>query len=317
MTPTASNELERLQAADPLQDRVTEGAPADVLLSTIQSRLAEASGGRRPEPLVRRPSNRRVVPVALLTAGLIGTATVGYAVLGDRESVSIGCQYGDGMTVINAVSSDPIADCVARLATTGITVAPEDLTTYVNESGLVVVAPDRATAQQGVVDELSPAPDLRINTDTAELRMAIDDLVTGVGDCSDPETVTERAKGIADRLGFGAWDVTERDRPAEADCGWAAADVEGQQIIVMYREQGDGTPSALYAEIMDVSQQIHSRVDHDCLTAAEAEEVAKSAVADTSQANTTQITVNEDADADCARVYTNAYGGYEITIFGP
>ncbi len=71
------------------------------------------------------------------------------------------------------------------------------------------------------------------------------------------------------------------------------------------------------ADIVATSQQIHDTFDQGCLDAAEAERVARSAIAASGQADSAQITVNVDPDASCARVYTNAYGSYEVTIFAP
>ncbi|MTV27959.1 hypothetical protein FTX61_21465 [Nitriliruptoraceae bacterium ZYF776] len=346
MTPIAApDDLERLRAADPLPDRATQGVSPEVILARILRQVPDAPG--RPASNERLLSRRRLVPVASVTTALLATTTVGYAVLQGGESPSIGCVSGDAVVEINAVSSDPVADCAARLAADGVPVDPHTLTTFMTEDGSVIVASDETAAEGVVVGDLSPVPGLRSETDLVELRMAMDDVVTGVGDCSDTETVSERARSIADRLGFAHWDVVERNRPNGNHCGWAFADLDGQRIVVVYEPDSpkdastgavtsgtDGRPTPVpdafldmdedadasmssRVEIITVSQAIHDAVSQDCLSAVDAEEMARDAVVGSSLADTAQITVNEDPNASCARVYTNAYGGYEITVFGP
>lgn len=346
MTPTsAPDDLERLRMADPLRDRASEGASPEALRARIAHGVSPVPAARTTSPR-RTLLRRRVVPVASVTVALLATTTVGYALLRGGESASIGCVTADAVWVIDAVSSDPVADCVARLAADGETIDPETLGIFVTDDGTVIVAPDETTAADVATGDLSPAPGLRSETDLVELRMAIADVVTGVGDCSDADTVAERARAIADRVGFGHWDVVERERPDEPHCGWAFADLDAQQIVVVFDPDTptdipngavvygpDGAPVPVpeefldidedangpspYAEIVEVSRHVHDAIGGGCLSAAEAEDVARSAVAGTSQAGTVQITVNDDPNAACARVHTNAHGGYDITIFGP
>lgn len=340
------DELERLRAADPLPTRSRDGSPPEVVLATIRQHVSQVPAGQAMA--ARGRTRRRVVAVASVTAGLLGTATVGYAVFGGGESLTIGCLTDGQVSVINATSSDPVADCVAFLDAAGETVDPRTLTTYVTGDGTVVVAPHEPTADDGVVGELSPAPDLTLSTESVELRMALDDVATGVDTCTDAEDVRQRVDAIAERLGFGDWEIVERERPDGPYCAWAFADLEEQQIVVVYdpaRDPSeapsgavvhgpDGTPIPVpdefldfqegadagpspYDEIVAVSQEIHDAIDADCMSAAEAERAAADAVAGTLWEDAVVLTVNPDPDAGCARVYTNAYGTYEVTIFGP
>lgn len=304
--------LERLTAADPASGEPQAGPEFD---TAVRSRVHAALDESGPTQAAGNGRGRR--PVLLLAAVLsvmLATMSVGYALLSGSNSLSVLCVSADQreISAVNAISGDPIADCARHLNVANM----NGYAVFTDDAELVVVAPDIETAQAVVDADLRAAPDLMMNQDVIELRMALDDVVTGAHGCGDVEAVVTRAEEIAER--YGGEDTVVVQRSPDADpSSCAFAFLQGSQITVGVEDTRRPEPSPVYAELVEAANAIHDRVEDACLSGAEARQVVQDAIAGTQQQGVTTITVNEDATADCARVHTNAYGSFEVTIYAP
>ena len=312
MSPLHDPELDRLAAADPELDPARRAAfDTAAVRARVHNQLATSTGTPRA-----RPARRRVVLVAAVAGLMLATVTGGYAFLagGGADQLTCVSASGDGAVVINALSSSPVADCLPHLD-------PDDPTAYgvyTDDAGTVVVAPDQPSAQAVARAELRPAPDLAINTDRLELRMALDDVVTGAHGCGDVAAVVDRAEQITADLDMGGIPVVLREPDASnSSCAFAFVQPELSQVTIATRPDDGREPSGAYLELLDASRTIHQQIDDQCLTADQARRTVNTMSSGPVNDPTTKITVNTDPDAACARVYTNAYGAYEVTIFGP
>lgn len=304
--------LERLTAADPASH---EPEPGPDFHAAVRSRVhATLDESQATQSTGSRRVRRRVVLLAAVLSVMLATVSVGYAVLSQANSLSVLCVSADQSEIssINAISGDPIADCARHLSA-------DDLDAYgvfTDDADLVVVAPDIEAAQAVVDADLRAAPDLMMNQDVIELRMALDDVATGARGCGNTEAVVQRAHEIAERYGDEDTVVVQRS-PASDESSCAFAFLQGSQVTIGVEDAPETTPDPVYTELLEAAHTIHDRVGGACLSGSEARQVVQDAIAGTQQQDVTTITVNDDATADCARVHTNAYGSFEVTIYAP
>ena len=304
--------LERLTAADPA---FGDPQPTPEFDTAVRSRVHAALDESEPtQPAGAGRGRRPVLLLAAVLSVMLATVSVGYAVLSGSNSLSVLCVSADQSEIssVNAISGDPLADCARHLNVESV----DGYGVFTDDAELVVVAPDIETAQAVVDADLRAAPDLRMNQDVIELRMALDDVATGARGCGDVEAVVQRAEEIAERYGDDDTVVVQRSPDADpSSCAFAF--LQGSQITVGVEPTPEGTPGPTYTELLEAAHTIHDRVEGSCLSGTEARQVVQDAIAGTQQQDVTTITVNEDATADCARVHTNAYGSFEVTIYAP
>ena len=306
------SDLARLAAADPELDPDRRTAfDTTAVRERVHHQLATSTGTQRA-----RPTRRRVALVAAVAGLMLATVTGGYAILagGGASQITCASANGDAAVVVNALSPSPVADCLPHLDPDD----PAAYGVYTDDAGTVVVAPDQETAQAVARTELRPAPGLALDTDRLELRMALDDVITGAHGCGDVAAVVDRAEQIVADLDMPNMPVVLREpEAANTSCAFAFIHPELAQITVAtHPDDGQDLNSALL-ELREVSRTIHQQIDTQCLTADQAHRIVTDQPSGPVQDPTTKITVNTDPDAECARVYTNAYGVYEVTIFGP
>lgn len=304
--------LERLTAADPASGDSEASAEFD---TAVRSRVHAALDETQPTLAAGAGRGRRqVLLLAAVLSVTLATVSVGYAVLSGSDSLSVLCVSADRSEIssVNAISGDPVADCARHLSGADL----DGYGVFTDDAELVVVAPDIETARAVVDADLRAAPDLMINQDVIELRMALDDVATGAHGCGDVEAVVQRAEEIVERYGDEDTVVVQRS-PASDESSCAFAFIQGSQVTVAVEDARETTPDPVYTELLEAAHTIHDRVEGSCLSGAEARQVVEDAIAGTQQQGVTTITVNEDATADCARVHTNAYGSFEVTIYAP
>lgn len=319
MSAIHESELDRLAAADPERDPARRAAFAAAAVRVrvhdqIDASTSDPATGQRRT----RPTRRRVVLVAAVVGLLLATVTGGYAYLSGGGATHLTCvsEGSDEVVVINARSADPVADCLPH-------VDPDDPAAYsvfTDDAGTVIVAPDLQAADAVVRADLRPGSDLAIDTDALELRMALDDLVTGAHGCGDVSAVVARAEQIVADFDLSGMPVVRRQPDAPDDsCALAFVQPELAQITIVTtgRPDDDRGPSREYLQLLDVSRTIHQEVDQECLTADQARQLVTHELSGSGHDPTASTTVNIDPEVECARVYTNAYSAYEVTVFGP
>lgn len=305
--------LHRLTAADPEQGpQLDDDFDEAAVRTRVHDATAAPETSRSSGP--RGRSRRRVLLVAAMVTMLLATVSVGYAVITHERALSITCISADpdhpDTSVVNAISGDPFRDCARHLT-------PADRQAYgvyTNDDGVIVVAPSLEAASAGVAAEVRPDPDLMLDQDPIELRMALEDVITGAHGCGDVEAVVRRARELVDRYGDDQTRVVEQGVRANPT-GCASAVLDGSQVHVWAEEDREAPVNPVYTELLEAAQAIHAGIDSACLSGDEARRVVEDAVAGTQQEGVANVTVVDDPEADCARVHTNAYGMFEVTIY--
>ncbi|MDP8929814.1 MAG: hypothetical protein M3O70_14895 [Actinomycetota bacterium] len=308
-------------------DEYVRGLP---LLSDEQARLLSDSDAKqalfqeiltmpadnraRPAPSPARPQRRSVVlaaMIATLTFAAVGAAAYFNSV---ETTTAVACHMADGsVSVIDAVSGDPLADCAAHWQqATGA--QPPALVAYDNGRGGIEVVPEAAQVPDGWrALEPGVAQDPRL----IELEAALGDHIDGLrADCYRVESARAITERELDRLGLDTWQaVAERgSADGERTCTYFLLDPDRQRVVLIPLEgmiAPSGSPHSLLASRLD------QELDR-CLTTEEAADLTREIAADVGVAPEGLIIQHvTDENAQCARADVNVGGRVEVTIRGP
>lgn len=262
-----------------------------------------------------RLSRRTFVLVAVLAS--LSLATVGWAVsnfLAPTTS-SVACHLPDGgVSVIDPVTGDPVADCAAHW-TRETGEQPPELVAYDNGSGGIEVVPAGTEPSEGwAALEPGVTQDLAV----VELEAALADHVTGLpSKCHLADEARQLVDRELGRVGLAGWSVVvERGQADGTDtCTYFVMDAQ-QQTIALIPIDGlvapDGAPAERFADELDRA------FDDDCMTLEQAARRVREVAAE-QDIDPAGLMINEvnDEAASCARVDLRVGGRFDVTIRGP
>lgn len=310
-------------------DEYVRGLP---LVSDEQARLLSDSDARQAlfQEIVAMPTDTRSPPtpgrtrlprrtvvlaatIATLTFAAVGAAAYFNSVQ-IQTTTGVACRTADGsVSVIDAVSGDPVTDCASHWQqTTGA--LPPALVAYGDGRGGIEVVPAGAEVPdtwQALERGLAQDPRL------IELEAALDDHIDGLrAGCHRPDSARAVTERELDRLGLDAWDaVSERgSADGETTCTYFFLDPDRQRVVLIPLEgilDAADTPHGILASRLD------QELDR-CLSTDAVADLTRDIAADVGVVPE-GLVIHEvtDKDADCARAQLNVGGRVEVTIRGP
>jgi hypothetical protein len=274
--------------------------------TTEQRRPVAAPAGRR-----RRGRHLAAFVTGLGTVAVAGTAWAVYTSTG--STTSSGCYITeDEVSVINAVTGDPVRDCASVWERETGTSAPP-LVAYDNGAGGVAVVPvDRAVPDGWTRRE----PGVTQAPSVIRLEAALDDSIDGLR--SDCHALTA-AQAIADRelasAGLTGWEtVSERGQAdGRSSCTYYLIDAASQRVVLIPSQglvtSGDDSPHVQMAAAM------RDGLRSKCLSVAAAAAVARDAAAKSGVEGVVVHEVLEPGTA-CASIDMRVGGAVEVTVRG-
>lgn len=261
------------------------------------------------------PTARRAGVLAAAVGTLSVAAVAGAVALFSSDTTSVGCHLPEhGLTVVDAVTGDPIADCAALWERSTGQQAPT-LVAYDNGSGGIEVLPADQRAPDGWS---ATGPGVVQDPVLLELEAALGDVADGLpADCRLLGEAEQIATAELARLGLDGWTVTSERGEADgsATCTFFLLDAEARQVVLIPLEGGaipaDAPPARFARDLADA-------LDADCVTVGEAGELARNLAAEAG-IDPVGLMVHElaDAGASCTRVDVNVGGRVEVTLRGP
>lgn len=260
----------------------------------------------------RVPRRTLVLAATLVTLGVAG---LGWAVLDSiGASTSVGCHTADAaVSVVDAVTGDPIADCAAVWRSdTGS--EPPPLVAYDNGSGGIEVVAEGADVPAGW-RELTPgvAQDPRL----IELEAALDDHIDGLpADCHGLEAARTVADREVARLGLDGWRVVSERGEADGAQTCTSFFLEpGRRHVVLLPVEGlIGSDAAPYRVL---ASRLGDALGEECLAGADAAGLARRTAAEVGIREGLVVHEVIDDTSTCARADVNVAGAIEVTIRGP
>lgn len=262
----------------------------------------------------RTRAPRRRVALAATIALLSLTAVAGAWALFSSESTSVGCHLADGgVSVVDAVTGDPVVDC-GRVWEQETGTVPPPLVAYDNGSGGIEVIP-AAEAAPGGWQQLEPG----IAQDPAliELEAALDDMAGGLSaDCYLLREARQVAEAELDRLDLGGWTVTATRGEADGNqtCTYFYLDADRSEVVLIplpFVAPPQGAPFTVFAEELDQA------LADDCLTVGDAAELARQIGADAGLGGAGLVIHEVIDESACTRADINVGGTVEATLRGP
>jgi hypothetical protein len=268
---------------------------------------------------------RRIVAGGAATVLALTGAATAYAVFAhNAETAGIGCHLeADTVTVMNPVSGDPVADCIAAAARAGQEV-PDGLSAY-QADGMIVVAPPSLAPGDG-----TPLPAGSVqDSDVIELAAALQDEVdspAGAGQCGTGQEWATYARAEITRIGLDGWTVD--GDTASSDCAYVFPDAATRSVVIEARNGVRPThraeslqPEAAHPNAQDLANlrdTLRTRISDDCVTLDQAEEIVRTAARDNHFDADEGLTVSRvaDDDAQCARVDLALGGALDVRLYG-
>ena len=245
------------------------------------------------------------------TVAVAGTAWAVYAATG--TTAASGCYITeDSVTIIDAVTGDPVRDCASAWEReTGA--PPPPLAAYDNGTGGVAVVP-AGRAVPGDWTRLEPG----LSQDPAiiGLEWGLDDSIDGLrSECH----ALPAARAIADReiaaAGLPGWQTASDTGEADgrSSCTYYLLDTQSQRVVLIPSDglvtPGDGSPHARMAAAL------RERLAGGCLSSDEAATQAREAAAD---ADVQGLALHEipSPGTACAAVNMRVGGAVVVTVTG-
>lgn len=207
-------------------------------------------------------TNRRI----MATLGVAAMITVAATwALGPVETTTVlACHMpDDGISIVNAVTGDPVTDC-RQVWWREYAMAPPPLVAYDNGTGGIEVVPDGAGVPSGWRKLASGViQDLRL----IELEEALGDVASGLqSGCiahADAERMVNRE---LTRLALDTWSVASQsgETSSVGSCSYFYLDPEHQQVVLF----GSSTPVASPRAVA-LATRLHEALAADCLTLGE------------------------------------------------
>ncbi len=261
---------------------------------------------------VGRPRRTFVLAAAAASVGV--AAAAGAAGLFRSDSAGVGCQTPDGaVSVVNAVTGDPVRDCAAHFAQQGDPAT--SLVAYDTGAGGIIVVSEGAQVSPGWTRlDPGPAQDLSV----IELAAALDDSAEGLrSTCTTLASARDITVRELSRLGLDDWTVfAER---GEADgvetCSYFVLDPADRTVALIPIE---ALVARAVAPHLVFARDLDAALGEDCLAVGAAGDVARGLAADAGlQVDAVVIVEVEEDEAGCTRAAVNVGGRVEVTLRGP
>lgn len=275
-----------------------------------------ATTTEQPELAAAPARSKRLKRLAAFAAGLgtvavAGTAWAVYS--GTGSTAASGCYITpDSVTIIDAVTGDPVKDCAgAWERETGA--PPPPLAAYDNGTGGVAVVA-AGTPVPGSWTRLEPGP--AQDPAIIALESGLDDSIDGLrSDCHR----LEAARAIADReiaaAGLVGWQtISERgEADGRSSCSYYIIEAQSQRVVLIPSDglvtvDGDTPHARMAAALRD-------RLADGCLSSGEAAAATHEA-ADTAGVQGLVLHQLPSTDARCALVNMRVGGAVVVTVTG-
>ena len=264
----------------------------------------------KPTPAQTRSKRRWRVPI--LIAAALATGAASWAIFTDSsQSTTLGCHApDDGISIVDATSGDPIADCAA-VWRRDYGSEPPELVAYDNgRGGIEVVVVGADIPSDWTKLEPGPAQDVAL----IELAEGLDDVATGLASgCYTTGDSTKIVDRELHRLGLASWTVrAEREPDGESTCGYFYLDPEQQQVVLVGLDTGSPLESAV-----KLATQLNAALDGQCMTLDEAATAATGIATELGIEDALDLQSVADNAATCTRAHTNVGGVIGVILRGP
>lgn len=289
--------------------RDSDPAPIDQARKELMA-VINQEPGLQAAP-AQTPSKRRW-RVPILIAAALATGAASWAIFTDSsQSTTLGCHApDDGISIVNATSGDPVADCAA-LWRRDYGTEPPALVAYDNgRGGIEVVAVGADIPSDWTQLESGQGQDVTL----IELAEALDDVATGLASsCYTTGDATAIVDRELDRLDLSSWTVrVDREPDGESTCGYFHLDPEQQQVVLVGLDTGPPLESAA-----ELATKLNAALGAQCMTLNEAATAAGDIAADLGIEDALDLQSVIDDTATCTRAHTNVGGAIAVILRGP
>lgn len=293
----------------------TDERRKDALFASVTSAPRVGARQRSPSRMPRR-TLAVVMMMSILTVASIGWAMT--EITSDASSsTTVGCHLpddgGDGLTIVDAVTGDPVADCAAEwIRSTGR--QPPDLIAYENTSGGIEVVAAATEVPDGWTRlESSFTQDPRL----IALSSTLDDAAKGLrADCYTLDKAKQIVIGVLEEAGLGDWTISPQRGQADGDRSCTYFHLEpATKTVVLVPSDGlvdpGGSPYTVYG------RALNQALEQDCLAIDEAQALAARLVDEIALDGPLMIEQVVDDQMACTQA-SLAVGGRAIaTLRGP
>jgi hypothetical protein len=302
--PLVSDEQAGLLSDYPAREALFEEITS-MPTSTLHPPAAPPSSARR-----RATTVLASMGAAVGTVAVAGTA---WAMLQGSDTTSTGCHLsGDSVTIVDAVTGDPVRDCEQVWQQETGSVPP--LTAYDTGEGVAVVPTDRVVPDGWMALEPGVVQDPKL----IRLKTALDDSIDGLrADCRRLNAAQAVVQRELENVGLAQWQIVPQRGEADGrqTCTYFILEPAATRVVLIPSEKLVDPDSALPHDRLaeDLRNALSSRA---CSSGPELAQMVRTVV-DDSKISDVQINAVDDPAAACATADMVVGGSISITVRGP